>query len=563
MNDVAEGAFRRHYDHVYRYVRRRTRDHHRAEDLTQQVFAEAVTGLRESSSPQLAWLYTVAQRRFADAARRETVARRASGLRLVPGEESREYGSEAGAALRSALDRLPAGQREVVVLKLLRGARFAEIGERLGISTDAAKMRFTARARGAAHRAGGGGIAAMTLRDAEVIELLADKPELLAIADAVSATQREPAAVRPLRRRIAVRGGLVAAAAAAAIVAVLAWPQGQPGGVIGKALAAIGSGPIMHVVTEAPSGLTYVNLKTGHRTSPVFREELWADRQADRFHLVLSLNGRVLGDVLWPQDSGSGTTPFAADNPAFVALWTGYRTALKNGAVTLAGRGTFRGHAVYWLRFKATSQTPARYEVGVDVRTFKPVVYRTVANGRRFDQRILVAKATAYRAADFKRRGPSLVGAGSTSQGGSATAPVPVGPSAPPPPVVHAPWLTAGTSVVGLQLRSAESLTVSSTIRGKHTSVTGIELTYGPLRHGAPSPLTTTIDELPRPDDPRPWRYIPAGTIQIQRGEESGSGGSHTLWTGQLRKHGLYITIETPRGERALLEIARALHPAG
>jgi len=32
----------------------------------------------------------------------------------------------------------------------------------------------------------------MTLRDVEVIELLADKPELLAIADAVSATQSRP-----------------------------------------------------------------------------------------------------------------------------------------------------------------------------------------------------------------------------------------------------------------------------------------------------------------------------------------------------------------------------------
>ena len=45
----------------------------------------------------------------------------------------------------------------------------------------------------------------MTLRDVEVIELLADEPELLAIADAVSATQRKAAA--PQRRRFVVRGG--------------------------------------------------------------------------------------------------------------------------------------------------------------------------------------------------------------------------------------------------------------------------------------------------------------------------------------------------------------------
>ena len=144
MSDVAEGAFRRHYEHVYRYVRRRTGDHERAEDLTQQVFAEAVAGLGESRSPPLAWLYTVARRRFADEARRDAVARRVSGLRVAGEEapETWEYGSNVATALRSAIDRLAAGQREVVVLKLLRGATFAEIGARLDISTEAAKMRF-------------------------------------------------------------------------------------------------------------------------------------------------------------------------------------------------------------------------------------------------------------------------------------------------------------------------------------------------------------------------------------------------------------------------------------
>lgn len=144
VNDVAERAFRRHYAQVYRFVRRRTRDHHRAEDLTQQVFAEAVAGLGESGSPPLAWLYTVAKRRFADEVRREALAREVGGLQLVAGEESErlEYGADLGASLRSAIEGLPPGQREVVVLKLLRGARFAEIGERLEISAAAAKMRF-------------------------------------------------------------------------------------------------------------------------------------------------------------------------------------------------------------------------------------------------------------------------------------------------------------------------------------------------------------------------------------------------------------------------------------
>src|SRR5262245_35783871 len=142
MNDVAERAFRRHYGHVYRYLRRRTGGHHRAEELTQQVFADAVASLREEESSSLAWLYTVAQRRFADELRRGAAGRRAGALRPVGPAHQAEYGTDVAAALRVAIARLPEGQRQVLVLKLLRGARFAEIGEALEVSPDAAKMRF-------------------------------------------------------------------------------------------------------------------------------------------------------------------------------------------------------------------------------------------------------------------------------------------------------------------------------------------------------------------------------------------------------------------------------------
>jgi RNA polymerase sigma-70 factor, ECF subfamily len=137
MSDVAESAFRRHYDSVYRYVRRRTHDHHRAEELTQQVFSDAVASLRDTGEPPLAWLYTVARRRFADEARK-----RGAQISPVSVPESLDYGHGVAAALRAALARLPEGQRQVVVLKLLRGARFAEIGNTLGLTEAAAKMRF-------------------------------------------------------------------------------------------------------------------------------------------------------------------------------------------------------------------------------------------------------------------------------------------------------------------------------------------------------------------------------------------------------------------------------------
>lgn len=141
MNDVAERAFRRHYGNVYRYVRRRTHDHDRAEELTQQVFADAAASLRETGSPPLAWLYTVAKRRFADEVRRDAQAG-AVAIAAAPDMETREYGLDVTHALSTALARLPEAQRQVAVLKLVRGARFAEIGTLLGVTEAAAKMRF-------------------------------------------------------------------------------------------------------------------------------------------------------------------------------------------------------------------------------------------------------------------------------------------------------------------------------------------------------------------------------------------------------------------------------------
>jgi RNA polymerase sigma-70 factor (ECF subfamily) len=142
VNEVADQAFRRHYGQLYRYLRRRTGDHHRAEELAQQVFADAAASLRETESPSLPWLYTVAQRRFADEVRRAEAGRRIAVLTTVGPEQEAEYGPEVATALRVAIARLPEGQRQVLVLKLLRGAKFSEIGAALALSPDAAKMRF-------------------------------------------------------------------------------------------------------------------------------------------------------------------------------------------------------------------------------------------------------------------------------------------------------------------------------------------------------------------------------------------------------------------------------------
>ena len=146
---LAESAFRRHYRQVYGYIRRRSASAEQAEDLTQAVFVEAVArldGFRSGSSPVLAWLYTVARRRLADEARQR--ARGPAAVVSLDTVRARsapvsEYGDEVASVLRAAIADLPAEQRQVVVLKLLEGCRYAEIAERLGTSETACRMRLS------------------------------------------------------------------------------------------------------------------------------------------------------------------------------------------------------------------------------------------------------------------------------------------------------------------------------------------------------------------------------------------------------------------------------------
>ena len=146
--DRAEAAHRRYYGQVYRYVRRRTHSREDAEDVTQTVFTEAVSGLEQStadSPPVLAWLYTVARRRLIDQQRRQSTPAQVISL-----EEARlehrspdDYGVDVARTLARGIAALPREQQDVVVLKVVEGRRFAEIAAQLGVSEEACRARLS------------------------------------------------------------------------------------------------------------------------------------------------------------------------------------------------------------------------------------------------------------------------------------------------------------------------------------------------------------------------------------------------------------------------------------
>lgn len=146
MEGLAELAFRRHHAQIYRYLRRRTGDADRAEDLAQEVFADAAAALSRGDwrpASMLAWLYTIAQRRFADEARRRRHS--CNGVPFddfvdeVPGPA---YGPDLARSLRESISRLSPNQQKVICMKLLRGCSFCDVASALDVSEAAAKMRF-------------------------------------------------------------------------------------------------------------------------------------------------------------------------------------------------------------------------------------------------------------------------------------------------------------------------------------------------------------------------------------------------------------------------------------
>ena len=134
-----------HYQRVLRFVRRRVASAEEAEDLTQEVFANAAATLhgRAEGSPAIAWLYTVARRRMVDEARRRARSHTVP-LELVgdPAAREADYGTDVAHALDVALVTMPEGQRRVVLGRLIQGRSFADLGRELGTSEDACRMRF-------------------------------------------------------------------------------------------------------------------------------------------------------------------------------------------------------------------------------------------------------------------------------------------------------------------------------------------------------------------------------------------------------------------------------------
>lgn len=149
---------RAHQDEVYTLARRLTGDPHLASDIAQEALVRAWRALPKfrGDSRLSTWLYRITvNTSWTQKAR----AKRHQGTPIeehydLAAPEDGDHPVVAGEMLhlrerlRVALDRLPEGQRQVVVLKDIHGWTHAEIAEATGITVTAAKVRLhRARAR--------------------------------------------------------------------------------------------------------------------------------------------------------------------------------------------------------------------------------------------------------------------------------------------------------------------------------------------------------------------------------------------------------------------------------
>ena len=119
-------------------------------------------------------------------------------------------------------------------------------------------------------------------------------------------------------------------AAAVALLLVAPW-QGRGPSVVDRALAVVGSGPVIHAVLEQPSPAVTVNLATGEEQALVSRVELWYSEQPRELRRRVTVAGELASDFL--STHGFMSLP----DPALTEFATGYRAALAEGRAHVVG----------------------------------------------------------------------------------------------------------------------------------------------------------------------------------------------------------------------------------
>jgi hypothetical protein len=433
--------------------------------------------------------------------------------------------------------------------------------------------------------------------DPDVSDLIADDPELVAIADALLATA-PPSTHR--RRNLPVRLGALAAALAVvvALVLVAPWNGGSPA-LADRALAALGDDPVLHVVTRMSSPIRYVNLRSGVSHLLYEREETWYDRSRGFVHTITRLSGgSLLDDELETPQGGwtpagpvldctwiaahpkqatklrvschangkNGTKPHVVlrpvpnVEPALGAFLDGYQQALTNGRATVTGTGRVDGRRVIWLTFPYGRETES---VAIDASTFRPLLVRDESGTERY--RIVSIGTVSQSAANFARPTVAELGRQAISGGTVAHTKRAVDPAGALRALPGTLWL--GRSFRNLPLAAIEREKLRTRFLDRTLAPRdgpGVELVYGVTAGEGVPDRTQPFVQLWESNSAQPgfwWVFLqgfvpPAGTLATRSPARSLGAGLPAF----LVRHGTFVTVFASSSKLAL-EAARTLRP--
>lgn len=384
---------------------------------------------------------------------------------------------------------------------------------------------------------------------------------------------------RPRRRSLTLQ--IAVAAGAAALVALFVtapWRGTERVGVLDKALAAVGDGPVLHVVLrdDLQTGASLVDLRTRNRKPVSGTKEFWYDARRGRVREISRFGGVIEYDRAYSLGAlGPGASivgPGAGSSLDLGKFTRDYRNALKAGTARVTGRGVIDGIPVYWItlpprvgmKVSGPNQRAPRpvEQVAVSRETFEPVAIREKQVGWPCKPACLTTNLRVFRmesvAADAVDLTPSQ-GSALASDDYSTTVPreIPLGQAA---QILGRTPLWLGREHVGLPLLHASSLyfPVGTAPKGS-----ALDFFYGRSTEGEPYiSITETTDRdfsarirnygSPLRPGSRMGYVPPEGSLLVTR--------RRATFFGFLVRDGVYVRMEAS-GEKSLLDAARALRP--
>jgi RNA polymerase sigma-70 factor, ECF subfamily len=136
--------YEQNFHRVYAYVARRVRDRSETQDLTAHVFHQALANLEKfkwRGAPFCAWLYRIASNAIADRARSRSLE--AGDPKPQEAAQAMDFDLEAierRARVFHAVEKLPADQRRVIVMRFAEEKSIREIANELERSEGAVKQ---------------------------------------------------------------------------------------------------------------------------------------------------------------------------------------------------------------------------------------------------------------------------------------------------------------------------------------------------------------------------------------------------------------------------------------